>query len=258
MKENFTALIGRLIPELSGGGYKLEGQQLKPDSLSAVFATEDAKAKIDYDFEKKSFNLYRAAAGGEYKKAGSYLFDPDGGDGKREIESAANDFLDTLRSKPSPVRSLAERGKVKKEDENSAEFFTNRIPSVLTNCKEPLIKHKAHYETILPNQFCEEVAVPAMRELLDDGRDAKRIERFFELLTNMYINGDLDTRAIIIQTILAGIDNPIQIELAEQKIGAELRKAWQSGRRLYGKEIKPEKVKNVSKFAQYQAKLGDN
>ena len=257
MKEYFTSLIGKLMPTLTGEGYKLESQQLKANALSAVFVSESSKVKLDYDFSKKTFNLYRAAVGSEYKKAGSYLFDQENGDGDREADSAANDFIDTLRTRVSPVRSAAERGRPKNEDENTAVFFVNRIPSVLTSCKDPLLKHKDHYETVLPNQFCAEVVVPAMQEMLDDGRDAKRIAKFFEMLTNMYTDGDLDTKAIIVQTVLAGITNPIQIELAEQKLGENLRKAWASGRKYYGKEVKPEKVRAMSKIANYQTRLGE-
>ena len=253
MKDNFTALTTKLMPVLSEDGYKLESQQLKPDALSAVFISEDAKVKVDYDFDKKTFNLYRGTTGSEYRKTGSYLFDPEGGDGNHEIESAANDFADTLRKKPA-ARNIAQRSRPKNEDENSAVFFINRIITVLPNCKEPLTQHKDHFETVLPNQFCIEVVVPAMQELLDDGRDEKRITKLFDLLTTMYTNGDLDVKSIIIGTILESITNPIQTHLAEQKISESLLKAWTAGRKFYGKEVKPEKVNTMAKMAaRYEA-----
>lgn len=262
MKTYFDIVKNRMIAALEGEGFVLQSETDSETAPSATLASDTALVRIAYNSAAKAFELYRGksdSAEDELVKSQTYLFDADNGDDAREAESVANDFLDAIKSKPAQTaRSLTSRTvKNSDADENSAVFFVNRIPAVMLECRDPLLEHKQHYETLLPNFFCEEVVVPAMLDMLKDGRDKNKIGKFFDLLSNMYKDGDLDTKSIIVQTLLNSITDPVQMEFAEGKISVDLKKAWIAGRKYIGKEVKPEKMSTMAKIAQYQAQTLD-
>ena len=246
MKKSFDAAKNRFLGLLSADGYKIESEHCDDTGCWAVYKNDKDKLKLELNPSEKRFFLYRGEADtpdDQLAQDQSYLFDLDGGDGERQAESAAYEFADTIAS-PRPVakqNSYQRQKRDKTTDESSAAFFINRIPSIMPECREPLLKHKAHYEVLLPNFFCEEVVKPAMLEMLRKGDDQKKASAFFELLSNQYKGGELNAKSIIVQTLLNSITDERQIEYAESKMDEELKKAWKAGRKYIGKDIKPEK-----------------
>ena len=80
----------------------------------------------------------------------------------------------------------------------------------------------------------------------ENNRD--RIQRFFELLSTSYKNGDLDVRGIITMVILNSLEKHEDIRLAEEFLSEEVNKVWKYSRKLKGKNIKPEKLKRTQKL----------
>lgn len=259
MKKYFDAAKNRFLNLISDEGFKLTREFSDDTSCYAEFANDKTKLKLELKPAEKRFYLYRAdGEEEELALSQNYLFDIAAGDDEHQAESAAYEFAESVSS-PAPVKSAADKGtytrqkKDKNTDESSAPFFVNRIPSIMPECREPLLKHKAHYETLLPNSFCEEVVKPAMLKMIKEGKDKKKINDFFELLSNHYATGDLNAKSIIVQTLLNSITREPDIEYVEGKISEDLKKAWRAGRKYIGKNVKPEKKSSMEMLRQYQA-----
>ncbi|MBQ4312724.1 MAG: hypothetical protein IJC18_00815 [Clostridia bacterium] len=263
MKQCFDIVKVKLLEALSEKEYRLESDKHDGDVMSALYLSEKDSIKLEYDMKSKLFNLYRGDEEGKedsFARTQTYLFDFENGDGIKEAAGVANEFIDTMQGselKPLPSAAKQRKRKDKDSDESSAEFFVNRIPSVMIECREPLFKHKTHYGQVLPRQFCEEVVTVAMHDMLKKG-DKKKINDFFTLLSNMYKQGDLDARSIIIQVLLNDVTNPVDKELVESILDPEVEKAWSAGRRYIGKKVKPEKMNKMAMIAQYQAETLKN
>lgn len=258
MKKCFDAAKNRFLGLISAEGYKIESEHCDDSGCWAVYANDSTKLKLELNPAEKRFYLYRGESDTPNDQLGedqSYLFDMEAGDGERQAESVAYEFADTIAA-PRPVsqqKAYTRQKKDKSTDESSAVFFVNRVPSIMPECREPLLKHKNHYETLLPNFFCEEIVKPAMHEMLRKGSEKAKINSFFDLLSNHYKSGDLNTKSIIIHTLLNTITDEKQIEYVESKIDEELLKAWKLGRKYIGKEVKPERKSAMERLQQYQA-----
>ena len=260
MKECFEAVKNRLLEGLAGQGYTLRSENTGGNHMIAELANDEEKLRLEYD--KKLFSIYRGPVSGSDEsmiKVQTYLFDTAAGDGVREAAGVANEFLETLQTKPtgaglpaqSQSQSQRKRNKDKNSEENDIIFFINRILTVMPECRTPLLQHKSHYEQLLPRKFCEEVVVAAQKDMLRNGQRGKAAE-YFQLLDASYGKGDLDVRSVIMQVLLAGVEERDQ-SLVEGYLAENTRKAWEAARRLYGKKIRPEQRSAVVKMASYQA-----
>lgn len=255
MKECFNSVKNRILEGLSADGYQLISENSGSNHMVAVMANSEQKLLLEYN--KKLFVLYRGAADDadtDLVKSQTYLFDMDAGDGMRETVSVANEFLETLQKKPGDRLAPAQtrrRSKDKDNDETTAVFLVNRIATVLPECREPLKQHKNHYEQILPRWFCDEVVIAAQREMLSKNEKVK-MAAYFQLLAAMYGKGDLDTRSIIMQVLLADISKE-DYPRVEVYFDDGFMKVWIAARKYHGKKVKAEKKTAMAKLAAYQA-----
>ncbi len=256
MKECFNSVKNRILEGLAADGYQLISENIGSGHMTAVIANEENKLLLEYN--KKLFVLYRGSvedANTDLVKSQTYLFDKEAGDGIRETVSVANEFLETLQKKPgeglSPAVQARKANKAKDSDETTAVFFVNRVATVMPECREPLKQHKNHYEQILPRWFCEEVVLTAQRDMLKKN-DKVKMAAYFQLLAAMHGKGDLDTRAIIMQVLLADIDKAdyprIEVYFDEQFL-----KVWNAARKYHGRKVRAEKKTAMAKLAAYQA-----
>ncbi len=247
-------------PELISKGYTKGESQYGGNEPYVLFNSEADTLLIKYSKKDKRFYLCKGEAEAKADDCGhvqTYFFDEEDGDGEREALSVALDFLDTLSApvKVSKDRIAAVAKQAKKEesgDSMDVNFFVNRIPTSFPECRAPLISHKNYYGEILPLKFCEETVCAALANNLKKGNKA-RLDPFFELLSNAYEKGDMDTKSIIVQVILNSIMDEEGRAYAEGKLSAQLRKAWIAGRKYIGKEVKPEPVSTARKLAEAQA-----
>lgn len=259
MSKFFETCINRMEPELLSKGYT-KGETKTGNESYAVYNCEDDTLLIKYAKDAKRFYLCKGEAGAKADDCGhvqTYYFDENSGDGEREANSIALEFLDTL-SKPVAVsreRIAAVAKQAKKEESGDCmdvAFFINRIPTSFPECRLPLISHKEYYGEILPLKFCEETVCAALADNLKKGNTA-RLNPFFELLSTGYEKGDMDTKSIIVQVLLNSITDDEERALAESKLSEQLRKAWHAGRKYIGKEVKPEPISTAKKLAEVQA-----
>jgi len=251
MKDCFNAVVNKLVSALAEDGFELKSQ----GDFVAVIANSESAARLEYSPKQKLFILYRGTPEdkqADYTRDQAYLFDMDAGDGMQQTTGVANEFADTLRTKRAPVKK-EQKKRDPDSDESSASFFVNRIPGVMPECREPLLKHKSHYGRLLPRWFCEEVVTKAMNDALRNGNEKQKCHQFFELLSNMHAQGDLDTKSIIVQVILKAVSER-DVEYVESLISADLKKAWAAGRKWYTRQVKPEKVSRMSQLASQYSK----
>ncbi len=260
MANFFETCINKMESDLTEKGYvKSECVTSGPEPY-ALYNCEADTLLVKYAKGDKRFYLCKGEANANADDCGhiqTYYFDEAAGDGEREASAIALEFLDTLSGpvRPSKDRIAAVAKQAKKEetgDSMDANFFVNRIPAAFPECRIPLLSHKEFYGEILPVKFCEETVCAALAENLKKGNKA-RLNPFFELLSNAYDKGDMDTKSIIVQVILNSIMDEEERALAEGKISDTLRKAWIAGRKFIGKEVKPEPVSTAKKLAEAQA-----
>lgn len=231
--------------------FSVVSTETKDGSESAILTDGEVSAKIVYAPDVERFYLFQGEAdcgADDFEEVQSYFFALTGDEASdvREAMSVANEFSENFGggapvAVPVPASSRAASKKERESDESSAIFFVNRIPSVLPECREPLLQHKEHYGMLLPNQFCGEVVNAAVAKMLSDKKQKKKSEEFFAFLEKMYYAGDMDVKSIITMTILNHITNEERLEYVEGLLSSDMNKAWRAARRYIGKEVKPEK-----------------
>ena len=261
MKQHFDTVTKRMLEQLRG--YELREQDMENDkTLTSVLASADEMVRIEYSYEDKLFVLYRGDPEDpeNLTRSQSYLFDEQAGDGTKEANGVANEFVETLGGAVGAgiaaptAKPQKKKNRNQDTDESTAEFFVNRIPSVMPECREPLLQHKSHYGRLLPRFFCEEVVTVAMRDMLKkNGAKSGKSRSFFELLSNLYTKGDLDTKAIIMQVLMPVVEDERDIADIRELVSKEFKEGWDAGKRYFGKEVKPEKISAMAKVAQHQA-----
>lgn len=260
MKQHFETVTKKLMDQLSAKGFEIKDENYGDKLYSVLIENDKETVRVEYSLEDKLFVLYRGESGSddEMTRSQTYLFDEQAGDSTREAAGVANEFLETLQGQTGGglvVQSQQKKKKKKNQDgdESTAEFFVNRIPSVMPECRDALLSHKSHYGQLLPRWFCEEVVVPAMRSMLRDGVKTSKARDFFQLLGSMYAKGDLDTKAIIMQVLMPEVTDEDDVDAVMAMVGDELKKGYAAGKKYFGKNVKPEKVSAMIKAAQYQA-----
>ena len=208
----FEATIARFIENMDG--YMLVSSQSEGTGETAVLTNGNMNVKIVYAPDNKRVFLFTGEAGcgdDDYEQAQSYFFESSGDNytDLREAGSVGNEFADTLGASapvtviPDSARKLSKKDR--ENDDTSAVYFVNRIPGILTECREPLLMHKEYFGMLLPNKFCEEVVISAVTRLLNDKSRKSQAEEFFAFLNKMYDSGDMDVKSIITMTILNSI-----------------------------------------------------
>lgn len=246
--------------------FSVVSSEEKDGSESAILTDGEINAKIVYAPDVKRFYLFKGEPDGgadDFEEVQSYFFELTGDQASdlREAASVANEFSENFGGGAPvvvnvPASSRTVSKKERENDETSAVYFANRIPSVLPECREPLLQHKEHYEMLLPNKFCDEVVNAAVAKLLSDKKQKQKTEEFFAFLEKMYYSGDLDVKGIITMTILNNITGDERIEYVESLLSADMNKAWRAARRYIGKEVKPEKESTYQQMSKkYRAQI---
>ncbi len=247
-----------MMDGLAEGGYAVRSENYTGKVLTAIMENDTDALMLEYVTADKQFVLSRGEAGcaeDAFVQSTVYLFDPEAGDDMRQTASVANEFLDTLQTKKPAAGSGSYRRKKEKDkdsDESTAIFFVNRIATVLPECREPLLRHKNHYGTVLPRHFCEEVVCVAVKDAFANG-DKGRQRGFAELLNSIYPGGDMDTKSIIMQVLMPVITEEKDVAFVEGIVSDDFKKAWGAAKKYFGKEIKPEKRTAYAKMANFQA-----
>lgn len=252
MEQQALELItNRLNAVLAGQGYALTQTGRADSNKPTLFSGETTVYAVVYEKKAKRFEL-RQAALDEQKKLGDWgimsewLFDPST-DTVKDAESIANDFCQSVEVVTARKTAAAAVKKAKKEkgDEKyvSPAFLMNRFIPVFPDIKFVIQAHREKYGAIVPHAMCREFVVPMMNELMNDPAETQRQNKFFDVLSQNYKNGDLDTKSLITLGLLNWLEGEKAVALAEEKLSDELKDAWKYARKYKNKKVKPEKVK---------------
>lgn len=267
MSMYFEAAVAKFTENLND--FRTVSSEAKDGSESAILTNGSVSVKIVYSPDVKRFYLFQGDADcgpDDFEEIQSYFFELSGDESAdlREAVSVANEFSENYDTGAPitvaiPASSRTASKKERESDETSAVYFVNRIPSVLPECREPLLQHKEHYEMLLPNKFCEEVVNAAVAKMLADKTQKKKAEEFFAFLEKMYSLGDLDVKSIITMTILNTITGEDRIAYVESLLSSDMNKAWRASRRYIGKTVRPEKESTYQQMSKkYRAQLENN
>lgn len=246
MDYSFMDTITQRVAEvLEPKGYVKQKVETDKDYAS-MFKGESNAYIIVYNAKKKLTALKVCGiTDGEpdnnWKSISTWIFDPENGDGQKEIKSISNDFIEALAgSKP----KLSNKSKKKNNnDDGNADpkFFCKRMMNVFPDLKEEIWAEEDGYDPFRGVTFSEKHIVPKVNELLKS-KNKQQINKLASVLNAQYSAGDLSTRSIITIVILNGI-KPEYEELIEESLDDDLRKAWKFAKPYRTKKVKPEKIK---------------
>lgn len=252
-------IVTKLTEVLAAKDYVCtEAEKETAEGPCAQFRNETSAVLVLYNTEKKRFELCTAEAAKdeeveEWKTVSMYLYDEEN-DPISEVQSIATEFSETLvaSKKTAIASSAANKKKKKKDDEDSTTnplFFFNRLSNVLPEIKTELNNEKIAYGDVRSFTFAKEKVLPVLASLIDSYPTSDVCVRVCEILSDMYKNGDLDTRSIITYIIINGLSEK-QLEAITPNLKEDLEKAVPASRKLIGKKIKPEVVKKKKTMMQ--------
>lgn len=246
----YEIVADKLKETLSPSGYSLTAaEKSTQEGLCTEFRSESSAVLLLYNNDKKRFELCTAQAEkdeevSEWKTISMWLYNEET-DPISEAQTVATEFAETLVApKKAPIAASAKKKK-KKDDEDSTTdplFFFNRLSNILPDIKAQLNKEKITFGEVRSFHFAKESVLPVISSLIESYPKSDVCLRTCEILSDMYVNGDLDTRSIITYIIINGLSEK-QIETITPNLKEELLKAVPASRKLIGKKIKPESEK---------------
>lgn len=254
MESNALERIAEKLEEtLSSQEFNRAEDLTEENGRAALFISEAVAYSILYNEKSKRFELRSAPCSdgtpGDWKTVSVWLFDP-ATDTAADAESIANDFVDTVSAKKrTEMVQQVRKKKQKGEDSNSDPiFFYNRLVGIFPELRDEITREKIEYGKVRPFAFAQEKILPKVSGLVTSYPDSDVCEKLCGLMSDMYANGDLDTRSVITIVLLNGLEDSAFEEIRDT-LSDELKTAANAARKLKGKKIKPEKKKKPSKFS---------
>ena len=190
----------------------LDGQKFIADG--DIFKNEAKAVQVSYDEGTKMFMLKTADVidgnVGEFEVISSWLFDDD--QTEKDAAAVGVDFADTLRSKLGIKKTRTNSAgdvalpTASKGDAVTLTTLTQKLLATFPECKDDYKAFVAKYGKFLHQNFYITRFVPLIKEMLsDDKKNKKAIKKLFDMLWEMYVEGDSDTVDAVVTVISASI-----------------------------------------------------
>ncbi|MEE0945766.1 MAG: hypothetical protein U0M42_02915 [Acutalibacteraceae bacterium] len=170
------------------------------------FGAKDKKFKISYNEQNKCYELSFAEENGEFSVISSYLFDET--QREKDVESVAIDFTETLRKQLSIAKKrVASSVSLPTSDsgENATlSGLTQKLLAFFPQNKEIYKTEVANQGRFLATKFYKEYFIPDIKALLSSG-NKKQIKKFYDAMTEIFINGDEETVTFTVACISAAV-----------------------------------------------------
>lgn len=189
-----------------------EAQKLEqsPDA-PGVFLNDKKAVQVSYDEKKKLFRLLTADVeeGKEvqFREVSAWLFDET--HNLRDAKAVAEDFADSLREifgmkkQVSNLKDVALPSKAASGATPNVEALAQRFLAIFPQYKDAYREHMAKYGEFLYQDFFARTAAVKLKELCADPKaNKKQLEKFFDLLNEMYAEGDANVSSTVTYTIL--------------------------------------------------------
>ncbi len=202
-KACYDVIIKEMKPLLDGQKFAAEADYFKNEKIAV---------KVGFDEANKLFVLYIAKASegevGDFTAVAQWLF----GDDQTEKDAVAVgvDFADTLRSKMgikaektsvSVTLPVAEKG-----EDNNILTLTQRLLATFPQFKEDYKQDVAKHGKFLYMNFFMTRFVPEIKNLMANPTGNKKaVKKLFDMLDEMYVNGDRVTSDTVVAVISAAI-----------------------------------------------------
>lgn len=247
----FSIIQDRLEEELLKQGFS-EPQPLEEEGCKAVmFATDAVAYGLVFDNAKQRFELRSTSLNGEgkpgdWRSLSQWLYDSGEGD-RAAADSIANDFVDIVQG-PKRMAAVQTAKKSRKKGEESnvdAQFFFNRLVGVFPELKEAMNAERIIFGKLRFATMTRAVIVPKCEGLSKTGGES--FEKLCTLFNDMYKDGDIEVRGIIIHGIFNALSEEAMAAVIPQ-FSEELAKVYKCSKKLKEKNIKPEKPKKKNKI----------
>ncbi len=219
MENHFFDVVLKQLEEF----IKEQGFEKREDGS---YQNESKCFKIEFDETQGLYNLYLADADDqpEFATVSSWRFSDE--KGEKEATTIGRDFLDTLQTKmgvkANVVKSAANIPLPKKSSSktNDINALAQQMLAVFPKYKDAYKEHVAEYGEFLYINFFANTVVLDIRQALDEG-SKKPLKKIFDVLCNVYVEGDRTTQNAIAVTIITGAisDSKERFETAISYIG---------------------------------------
>lgn len=197
----YDAVINEMKPLLDGQKFVCEGE---------VFKNEKKAVRVSYDESAKVFVLSLADVTedsvGDFAVASTWLFDEN--QTEKDAAAVGVDFADTLRQALGlkAVRGTANVALPTAEKGESINILTltQKLLAMFPEFKEDYKREVALYGKFLYVDFFTEKFVPQIKALIASG-NKKQLKKLFDMLDEMYVNGDSATTDMVISLIAASV-----------------------------------------------------
>ncbi len=248
----FAVIQDKLWATLEKQGFSEAESYTEDDSSGVIYKSEATAYGVLYNKTKKCFELKTTILDEDnnptdWKSLSQWLFDFSNSE-RSDAESIGNDFSDIVTG-PKVKRNVNEitKPKRKKSDETNVDplFFYNRFVAVFPDLKEAMNQEKIVFGQVRFATLTKEV-LAGKCEILAKSKGAG-FERMCEIFNDMYKDGDVDVRAIIIHGIFNELSEEAMANMKES-FSDELKKLTPISRKLKGKTIKPIKKKKQNQI----------
>lgn len=213
----YEAVIAEMQPLLDGQKFIADGN---------VYKNETKTVKVCFDEESKLFSLWVADVTdgemGEFSVLSSWLFEDD--QTAKDAAAVGVDFADTLRSHmglKKTTRDLSANIALptfEKGDAVTVTTLTQKLLAIFPEYKDTYKASVAKYGKFLYQDFFMTNFVPSIKVLLSGkAANKKPIKKLFDMLSELYVEGDGETVDQIIAIIAAAIyDNDEYIAIFKE------------------------------------------
>ena len=180
----------------------------------AAFANEKLALRVEYQEEKRLFVLFTAKIKdetvGEFKETSNWFFDPQT-HGEKDTAVIAEDFSNAVLGrlgikKVSGVTAAADvelPAKALIGETPTIEGFTQKFLAMAPQYKDAYKAHVAQYGEYLYLDFLKRTFTVRLREVVDSG-NKKQLEKYFDMLGQMYYDGDNAVSNTVVGVVIAG------------------------------------------------------
>lgn len=204
-KNCYNAVIEEMKPLLDGQKFALDGDVYRND-IKAV--------QVCYDETSKMFILKVAditdGITGEFFVLSSWLFEED--QTERDAAAVGVDFADTLRANLGLKKTVSKSaGQIalpttEKGDAVTVSTLIQKLLAVFPEFKEDYKESVAKYGKFLSVDFFTTKFAPAIKEMLSDTKGNKKaIKKLFDMLEDIYIEGDGEAVDMVVALICSAI-----------------------------------------------------
>lgn len=204
-----SKVLEKIVEQLTG---LIESTGFVASADKTEYKNERYAFKIAHDEERKLLLLDFAEVNGagevgEYKNISSWLFDNP--EELLDAESAGMDFLDSLKTKMG-IRGMrtGKNGEIampRKETNGTPNIETLSVKTlaIYPQFKDAYKDHVAKYGSFLYIEFFKETLMVRLAEVLDEG-NKKNLKKVFEMLCEIYTEGDRNVQNVIVGVVLCG------------------------------------------------------